>query len=242
MPRRRMIDPLIWEDEHFARLSDKARILFIACFSNADDDGRLIGALSHLRAIAFRYDDLSLKKIEALVAELKTHLKHFSYYHVNGCSYIQLGKWEEYQTQRDDRRKPSRLPDVSQASDKCQTNVGVSKDKLSKDKVREDKGQSCKQDATLPILYLNKKAKTHFKPDLPTNQAYVKARYAEGRTLGDFQKVIDLKCGQWLSDSKMAQYLRPKTLFNASNFESYLNEPEVQDGRNNLGIFRSTET
>jgi len=138
MARRRMIDPLIWEDEHFSRLSDKARILFISCISNADDDGRLLGNLSHLRAIAFRFDDISLKAIDGLVNELRENLKNFVYYPVNGCFYIQLGKWEEYQSQRDDRRKSSRLPNVNQMSTKCQPNVCVSKDKLSKDKLSKD--------------------------------------------------------------------------------------------------------
>ena len=36
--------------------------------------------------------------------------------------------------------------------------------------------------------------------------------------------MIDIKTSQWLNDKKMNIYLRPKTLFNASNFESYLNE------------------
>jgi len=36
--------------------------------------------------------------------------------------------------------------------------------------------------------------------------------------------VIDVKCSQWLEDSKMSAYLRPETLFAPGHFEAYLNE------------------
>ena len=49
-------------------------------------------------------------------------------------------------------------------------------------------------------------------------------RLAEGFTIDDFKKVIDVKCAQWLNDPNMKKYLRPETLFKASHFESYLNE------------------
>ncbi|NQS64754.1 prephenate dehydrogenase, partial [Streptococcus suis] len=42
--------------------------------------------------------------------------------------------------------------------------------------------------------------------------------------LEDFKKVIDTKVAQWKNNTEMAKYLRPKTLFSPSNFDSYLNE------------------
>jgi len=41
-----------------------------------------------------------------------------------------------------------------------------------------------------------------------------------------FKVVIYKKCLDWKNDSKMNQYLRPATLFAASKFEGYLNQPE----------------
>ena len=37
------------------------------------------------------------------------------------------------------------------------------------------------------------------------------------------KKVVDIKCNQWLG-TDAAKYLRPETLFNATKFESYINE------------------
>ena len=224
-----MIDPLIWEDEHFGKLSDKAKILFIACISNADDDGRLSGNPANLRAMAFRFDDVSSAVIEVLVKEIADILTNFKPYEVNDCKYIQLGKWEEYQTQREDRRKPSKLPSC-QSGVRQKSTKGLRK--ISKDKISEVKlsnTMSSKPDLDAPILYLNKKTNNDFDPRNKSTKDIIKARYNEGRTLEQFKIVIDKKVAQWLTNDKMMAYLRPSTLFSRTNFENYLNEPESAD-------------
>ena len=43
-------------------------------------------------------------------------------------------------------------------------------------------------------------------------------------------KVIDNKVAVWGNDPKMAEYLRPSTLFAASHFEEYMNDiPKVKN-------------
>lgn len=81
-------------------------------------------------------------------------------------------------------------------------------------------------DIVWPITYLNQKTNRNFDPNNKSNQRLIRARYNEGRTLEDFKKVIDKKVAKWLNDEKMMIYLRPSTLFNQTNFENYLNEPE----------------
>jgi uncharacterized phage protein (TIGR02220 family) len=49
----------------------------------------------------------------------------------------------------------------------------------------------------------------------------VRARVRDGFTLDDFKAVIDAKVAQWGEDEKMAEYLRPETLF-GTKFEGYL--------------------
>lgn len=71
------------------------------------------------------------------------------------------------------------------------------------------------------IDYLNQKAQKHFKY-AETSKKHIRARWNEGYVLKDFKKVVDLKCLDWLNDSKMNEYLRPSTLF-GSKFDSYLN-------------------
>ena len=129
-----MIHSGLWVDEHFAKLSDKARLLWISCVNHADDDGRLSGNIANLRGMAFRFDDISLEKVENLLAEIKVNMKNFRYYSVNGCDYIEFGKWKVYQKLRKDRTIKSSIPkcqpNVNQMSTKCQPKL--SKDNLTK--------------------------------------------------------------------------------------------------------------
>ena len=55
-----------------------------------------------------------------------------------------------------------------------------------------------------------------------TTRSPIRQRIKEGFTELDFIKVIKVK-SEWLADSSMHKYFRPKTLF-GSKFESYLNE------------------
>ncbi|MBT9131207.1 MAG: hypothetical protein DDT41_01511 [candidate division WS2 bacterium] len=156
----RMIDPLLWEDEDFGALTDKAKILFISCFSNADDEGRLSANLSNLKAMAFRFEEMTNRKVDELLKELQCALRNFKVYQVDNHNYIQLLRWKEYQKIRIDRFTPSKIPPYdnvlstdnqlttkpqptdNQLSTNCQpdgsnfaTQVKLSKVKLSKDNI-----------------------------------------------------------------------------------------------------------
>ncbi|MFS5886694.1 conserved phage C-terminal domain-containing protein [Streptococcus agalactiae] len=87
------------------------------------------------------------------------------------------------------------------------------------------KGNPKNFDYRIPIAYLNQKMNSNYK-FVKTNTDLVKARLKDSYTLEDFKAVIDKKCSEWVN-SDMEKYLRPSTLFNASKFESYLNQPEV---------------
>lgn len=89
------------------------------------------------------------------------------------------------------------------------------------------------------VDYLNEKTGKQYRSTTKATQTVIKARFKEGFTLDDFKKVIDTKTADWLKDSKMSEYLRPKTLFGADKFEGYLNQkskvkPEPADDRYDL--------
>ncbi|AOV07369.1 conserved phage C-terminal domain-containing protein [Sporosarcina ureilytica] len=74
------------------------------------------------------------------------------------------------------------------------------------------------------INYLNEKTGKHFKASSKATERYVNARLREGYELDDFKNVIDYKVTEWLHNAHWNKYLRPSTLFNATNFENYLEE------------------
>jgi hypothetical protein len=141
MSRKRMIYAELFEDEHFGKLSDKAKLLFIACIANADDDGRLNAHEANLRAYAFRYEEISLAKIKSLLSELTNTMSNFKYYTVNSCNYIEFSKWNEYQHIREDRYKQSTLPKWQPSDNQMSTNgmLNINEVKVSKDNIKEKK-------------------------------------------------------------------------------------------------------
>lgn len=83
------------------------------------------------------------------------------------------------------------------------------------------------EDINIIIDYLNKVCNTEYKKNSKKTIEKVNARLSEKFTVDDFKKVIDFKCKQWGSDSKMKEYLRPETLF-GSKFESYLQTSKIE--------------
>jgi len=57
MPRIRTVKPEFWEDEVVGLLPRDARLLFIATFNMADDEGLLRWTPAYIKANAFMYDD-----------------------------------------------------------------------------------------------------------------------------------------------------------------------------------------
>jgi uncharacterized phage protein (TIGR02220 family) len=71
--------------------------------------------------------------------------------------------------------------------------------------------------------FLNEKTGRSYKP-VKANLNLITARLREGATEDDLRAVIAKKCREWLGDEKMADYLRPATLFNATKFAQYQGE------------------
>lgn len=81
-----------------------------------------------------------------------------------------------------------------------------------------------KKNIELIIEYLNISASKNFKVSTGATKKFINGRLAEGYTVDDFKRVIDIKVAQWLNNPDMNAYLRPSTLFAPKNFENYLNE------------------
>lgn len=94
------------------------------------------------------------------------------------------------------------------------------------EKRREEKNiepLSSKPDLIAVLQYLNEKTNRDFQP-VPANLKLIDARLKEGATVEKCKQVIDAKVAEWLNDKKMVEYLRPSTLFNATNFAQYVGQ------------------
>ncbi|HEY0820225.1 MAG TPA: conserved phage C-terminal domain-containing protein, partial [Rhizobacter sp.] len=82
---------------------------------------------------------------------------------------------------------------------------------------------SSKAEAEGVLAYLNQRAERDYRP-VESNLKFVRARLEEGATVRELRAVVDMKVRQWGQDPKMAEYLRPQTLFNATKFAQYVGQ------------------
>lgn len=110
MPRIRTVKPDFFEDEDIGLLSMSARLLFIASWTLADDEGLLRWVPAYLKAHVFMYDDdIDQEQVEALMAELEEAQLIFPYR--AGKSRQRLGWIVNFRRhQRINRPQPGKLP------------------------------------------------------------------------------------------------------------------------------------
>ena len=79
------------------------------------------------------------------------------------------------------------------------------------------------KDAAQILDHLNQQSGRAYQA-VQANLNLILARLKEGATLDQCKAVVDAKAREWLNDPKMVKYLRPKTIFNATNFAQYAGE------------------
>lgn len=77
--------------------------------------------------------------------------------------------------------------------------------------------------------FLNKRTFRNFRP-VPANLKLIEARLKQGYTIEQCRAVIARKARDWSTDPKMADYLRPATLFNDTKFNQYVADvPDAEE-------------
>jgi hypothetical protein len=113
MPRIRTVKPEFWEDELLGVMPRDARLLFIATFNMADDEGILRWTPAYIKAQAFMYDDdLGSKEVDQLMRCLTDAGLVFPY--VGGVARQQMAVVVNFRKhQRINRPQKSKLPPPS---------------------------------------------------------------------------------------------------------------------------------
>ena len=135
---------------------------------------------------------------------------------------INIVNWQVYQGNGD---VPNQVPNQDLTKSQPRPNQELT----TREEVENSKNEKNDNLYAEIINYLNQKAGKNFSHKTDATIKLINGRLADGRTLEDFKKVIDVKCIDWKGkfdkDGKsLENYLRPKTLFTPSNFENYLNE------------------
>ena len=109
MPGKRMIHPDLWADEEVGRLCRDARLLWIAMFSLADDEGRGSASIPYLRRAVFGFDDdVTQEMVARWCGEIASIMRSIQFYQVDGRELYALLNWDRFQ--RVDHPIPSVIP------------------------------------------------------------------------------------------------------------------------------------
>lgn len=114
MARQRFIWPDLWDDPILGKLDEPAVLLYIACFSLADDEGRLLGEAKWLNSHIFPYRDYTSEDVKAMRDRVAALKENFCVYVVDGIDYICFLNWGDFQKPK--YPKDSTLPPLEAAS------------------------------------------------------------------------------------------------------------------------------
>ena len=113
MARKRMIDPDIWEDDGFGRLSVLAKVVWFGLISHADDEGKGNADPAFICRYYFPYDEtVRATDIEKALMEISTKMSIVIYVAAGDKKFYKLTKWLDYQAIQ--KPKISKIPDPLQ--------------------------------------------------------------------------------------------------------------------------------
>ena len=139
--------------------------------------------------------------------------------------------------QTGDQKPPLKPPPSSSSSSSSSENQGVATQPVElvldapgdrksingHDKAKVERAGKLQAEARGVLEFLNERAGKKFPPS-DSNIGIIVARFRESFTPAQARQVIAMKVRKWLGDEKMAEYLRPLTLFNRKNFSNYVGE------------------
>ncbi|WP_442774275.1 conserved phage C-terminal domain-containing protein [Lactococcus hircilactis] len=243
LAQRRMFSKKIVETDLFMEMSPTAKLLYFYLNIGADDDG-FVGNPKTIKMISGATDDdLKILIAKQFIIPFESGVIVIKDWKIH--NYIQKDRYNQTQYIKE---KNQLLVEENGSYTKCiqnvsmlDTQVRLGKESLGKERkeynVEENfifpdylsektiesikKGNPKNFNFRIPIAYLNQVTGKNFQ-FVEKSLNLIKARLKDGFNLDDFKKVIDIKFNEW-SNTDMAKYIRPETLF-GNKFDGYLNQ------------------
>jgi len=93
-------------------------------------------------------------------------------------------------------------------------------------KAKEKFKQKCTGLADEIIDHINERTGSKYRHSVHSRKNTVARMYSDGYSYDDLKLVVDHKCAEWTTP-KMAQYIRPQTLFGPNQFITYLTAAKI---------------
>lgn len=247
MPNRILREGII-TSPRMIRLSWPAEVFYRRLMSVVDDYGRYHAHPMLLRAACYpmQLDKVSDSDVGKWLGETRKAAL-VRVYESRGAAYLELldfrqqvrAKASKYpQPPADAEQMPSecaadaqQMPadahlDVVEGGDVVDRTPLSGKPDVAPQKIN---GSAHYTDAEDVLIYLNKSTGKGFEfrnrsGELTASADKIIQRLKQGYTREELREVVHAKCEQWAHDDKMAEYLRPTTLFGKEKFEQYLGE------------------
>jgi uncharacterized phage protein (TIGR02220 family) len=221
MARIRTIKPEFWANEQVMDCSPISRLLFIGLWNFCDDCGNHPASAKTLKAEIFPGDDITSTDVQGMLDELESN-GLIALYTALDKDYWHVTGWHHQKIDKPTIKHPSFNGDQSNETSRMVVESSPPEGK-GKGRVKEkEKTLSGEPDVATVLDHLNRKTGRTYRP-VEANLRLIAARLKES-SLDDCIRVIDLKTDEWLNDPKMAQYLRPETLFGATKFAQYVGQ------------------
>lgn len=242
MPNRILREGILTSPK-IALLEPDEELFYRRLLSVVDDFGRYHASPMLLRAACYplKLDKISDKQISKWLTAC--HAAGLLTHYANGeQAYLEVSNFGA------PRAKKSKFPAPPSSANICaQTQTDASKPEqphasvpYSYSSSYSDSSMSGKPDPSPPsklpdpkpdpkgeareiLEFLNTKTGRAYQA-VDVNLDLVVARLREGATAAQCRQVIAKKAREWLGDEKMAEYLRPATLFNKTKFAQYVGE------------------
>lgn len=257
MARARNIKPGFFLNTELAEIPPIGRLAFIGMWTIADYKGCIECNFKKMKAQVLPYDDCDLEEITNYLEQYG----FIRYYSVQGKRYIKIHNFELHQNpHKNEREAGSKIPDIDEEDEKQPNNNNLKEAGTSTEQVRNQDGTAradslllipdslnsmsgkpdlvphkgingFKPQAVEVLNFLNIKTGRNYQP-VDANLKLIAARLKEGASVSDCRAVVAKKAREWGTDERMAEYLRPATLFNATKFAQYRGElVEADDDR-----------
>ena len=212
-----------WHDPNTCRVF--IYMLLKANWSDKEWKGEVIKRGSFVSSIGkVAYDcDITIDQTRTAIKHLR-NTKEITTVATSKNTVFTVVNYEKYQSDTKVNTKQDTSEDCLEIPSESQTNPKQipSKSQQLKNNKNNKNNKYIYSAAVIP--FLNKKTGKHFRENNEMTESLLAARISDGFTIDDMLTVINIKSDEWLG-TDFEKFLRPKTLFNASHFEEYLNQP-----------------
>lgn len=255
---------IVFQDD-FLDMPMSSRCLYFSLSMVADDDGFVDSYRSVMRQIGATADDLRILLAKRYIIAFDTGVIVIRHWRIN--NYLRSDRYRETQYQEEmSQLSVAKTGEYVPSNTLCTTiNAGkrsgipdgiplvcIEENSIEENSIEEnivekhaeeERKEQYLEEIQEIIEYLNNTTNSRYSPKTEETKRLIRARIKDGRSVDDFKRVIDTKSKEWMGTDN-EKYLRPITLFNASKFESYLNQKPftVKQQKSKANTLSSTMT